>query len=53
MTSDSRRLAILTTREINELGLQKHLGGFMAHELGVAEIRSFLDTVLRLALNLF
>jgi integrase len=24
--------------------LQKHLGGYMAHELGVAEIRSFLDT---------
>jgi integrase len=24
--------------------LQKHLGGCMAHELGVAEIRSFLDT---------
>jgi len=24
--------------------LQKHLGGHMAHELGVAEIRSFLDT---------
>src|SRR5215472_10777735 len=22
----------------------KHLGGYMAHELGVAEIRSFLDT---------
>jgi hypothetical protein len=24
--------------------LQKHLGGYMAHELGVAEIRSFLNT---------
>ena len=24
--------------------LQKHLGGYMAHELGIAEIRSFLDT---------
>ena len=24
--------------------LQKHLGGYMAHELGFAEIRSFLDT---------
>jgi integrase len=24
--------------------LQKHPGGYMAHELGVAEIRSFLDT---------
>ena len=24
--------------------LQKHLGGHMAHELGVAEIRSFLDS---------
>ena len=24
--------------------LQKHLGGHMTHELGVAEIRSFLDT---------
>ncbi len=24
--------------------LQNHLGGYMAHELGVAEIRSFLDT---------
>jgi hypothetical protein len=23
--------------------LQKHLGGYMAHELGVVEIRSFLD----------
>jgi hypothetical protein len=23
--------------------LQKHLGGYMAHELGIAEIRSFLD----------
>jgi hypothetical protein len=24
--------------------LQKHLGGYLAHELGIAEIRSFLDT---------
>jgi hypothetical protein len=24
--------------------LQKQLGGYMAHELGIAEIRSFLDT---------
>ena len=24
--------------------LQKHLGGYMAHELGIGEIRSFLDT---------
>ena len=24
--------------------LQKHLGGYMAHELGAAEIRSLLDT---------
>jgi hypothetical protein len=24
--------------------LQKHLGGYMAHKLGIAEIRSFLDT---------
>ena len=24
--------------------LQKHLGGYMAHELGIAEVRSFLDT---------
>jgi hypothetical protein len=23
---------------------EKHLGGYMAHELGIAEIRSFLDT---------